>query len=295
MLMVTVEHEAFSKWLQAGPAEVAEVLRVHFGQKVPEFGYAQVASAEFNDIAPKERRVDTLVCLMAEGSPTNARPVKAVIVEVQRGRDQDKPFDWPAQIASARERHRCPVTLLVYCPDPALAAWCARPIDMGHPGWLLRPLVLTPKDIPPVFDPEAPAELVILSAIAHPGQAGTKEGIEALAVALSTISQIDGQRATNYHDIIFAVLSEAAWKELEMVMTGKNHLMSDWARGHFAKGEAAGEARAILAILGARDISVTESTRDRIAACSDLDQLDRWLQVAALATSGEEFETALDV
>ncbi|MFB6848159.1 hypothetical protein ACFCXS_25380 [Streptomyces sp. NPDC056373] len=44
-----------------------------------------------------------------------------------------------------------------------------------------------------------------------------------------------------------------------------------------AKGEARGEAKAILRFLEARGVSVPQEARDRIAGCTDLDLLNRWL------------------
>ncbi|MFI2631893.1 hypothetical protein ACH5A2_16015 [Streptomyces collinus] len=44
-----------------------------------------------------------------------------------------------------------------------------------------------------------------------------------------------------------------------------------------AKGEARGEAKAILRFLEARGVAVPHEARDRIAGCTDLDLLNRWL------------------
>jgi hypothetical protein len=54
-----------------------------------------------------------------------------------------------------------------------------------------------------------------------------------------------------------------------------------------AKGRVAGEASAVLTVLAARGVSVPEAIRDRILACTDLDQLDVWLRRAATATTDE--------
>ena len=49
------------------------------------------------------------------------------------------------------------------------------------------------------------------------------------------------------------------------------------------QGEAVGEARAILTLLDARGIAVSEAVRARILACTDLATLDRWVRRAATA------------
>jgi len=46
-----------------------------------------------------------------------------------------------------------------------------------------------------------------------------------------------------------------------------------------AKGEARGEAKAILRFLEARGVSVPDDARERIASCTDLDLLNRWLDL----------------
>ena len=50
---------------------------------------------------------------------------------------------------------RVPVVLLVVvCPDRVTATWCAAPIDLGHPDWALRPVVIAPDQVPVLTDPE---------------------------------------------------------------------------------------------------------------------------------------------
>jgi predicted deacylase len=55
-----------------------------------------------------------------------------------------------------------------------------------------------------------------------------------------------------------------------------------------AKGRAEAKAEAVLAILAARGIPVDSATQARIAACTDLALLDRWIPRAATAASAEE-------
>jgi hypothetical protein len=64
------------------------------------------------------------------------------------------------------------------------------------------------------------------------------------------------------------------------------------ARGE-AKGKAEGTAEAILEILKARGVAVSQSQREEISRCSDLARLSRWVVRAALATSAEEVTAEL--
>ncbi len=55
-----------------------------------------------------------------------------------------------------------------------------------------------------------------------------------------------------------------------------------------AKGEAKGKAESVLAVLAARGLAVTEAQRARILTCSDLAELDRYLQRAITAGSTDD-------
>lgn len=72
----------------------------------------------------------------------------------------------------------------------------------------------------------------------------------------------------------------------------KHEYRSEFFRKPFAEGEAKGEAKgrrhAILAVLAARQIAVSDVIRARIRACKDLPTLGRWLTCAATASTAEE-------
>jgi len=74
--------------------------------------------------------------------------------------------------------------------------------------------------------------------------------------------------------------------------SGNYEYQSDFARRYVAQGraegEAAGLARALLAVLTARGLDVSEDVRTRIAACADLGRLDAWLARAVTAASAAE-------
>jgi hypothetical protein len=55
-----------------------------------------------------------------------------------------------------------------------------------------------------------------------------------------------------------------------------------------AKGKAEGKAEDVLAILDARNIPVPDDVRVKIAACTDVDQLDTWIRRAATAATIED-------
>jgi hypothetical protein len=107
------------------------------------------------------------------------KPVLAIVVEVQLSRDEDKRASWPLYLTSLRSRVKCPTVLLVVAPDAAVARWCAKPIELGHPGFRLQPLVAGPEAIPVVVEPEEAErdpELAVLSALAHGWEGGGRPG-----------------------------------------------------------------------------------------------------------------------
>ena len=55
-----------------------------------------------------------------------------------------------------------------------------------------------------------------------------------------------------------------------------------------AEGRAEGKAEAVLAVLTARGVPVSETVRTRVLGCHDLSTLDRWLARATTATSDGE-------
>jgi hypothetical protein len=60
-----------------------------------------------------------------------------------------------------------------------------------------------------------------------------------------------------------------------------------FARGK-AEGMAEGKAEAVLAILAARGVEVSDVVRERIATCTDTEQLDTWVHRAVLAKTVDD-------
>jgi len=54
-----------------------------------------------------------------------------------------------------------------------------------------------------------------------------------------------------------------------------------------AQGRAEMGRRLLFTVVGARGLRLTEVQRERIEACSDPEQLDRWARAAAVATSSD--------
>ncbi|MEO3810824.1 hypothetical protein ABGB17_17635 [Sphaerisporangium sp. B11E5] len=286
--MPTREHQIWLELIRERPSLAADLLGCVCPDVVPAYHQARVESGELADHKPTEYRADTVVSLLA-----GQTPILSVIVEVQRREDMTKPWSWPAYLATLRARMRCPVVLLVITPNAPVAGWCRRPISLGHPGSVLRPLVLGPDEIPLITDPrqaETNPELSVLSALTH---ADSPHGEKVLAAMLDAFEHIDPDQAGSYIDEVLAMLPAAARHVLEAMMsTGTREWKSDFARRLYgqgeAEGEAKGEAKMLLAVLSARGFAVCDETRARVFACTDLDQLEAWGRRAANAVTIEE-------
>ncbi|MDQ3989606.1 MAG: hypothetical protein M3291_10495 [Actinomycetota bacterium] len=278
-------HEALIEMFRQRPSLAAELLADALGMDLPAYEQVRVEPGGFTDLVPTEYRADAVVVLTAAETP-----VLAVVLEVQLGRDQDKRWSWPIYLVTLRGRLRCPTVLLVVCVDTATATWCATPIELGHPGARLTPLVLGPDQVPLVIDRGEAVrvpELAVLSAMAHGAHSDRSRVLDTL---LGALEAIDEDLALLYSDVVLAALPVAAQQHLEALMITRTYeYQSDFARRHRAQGEAKGKAEAtaaaVLAVLDARGVEVPEDVRARITECLDLDQLDTWVRRAGTADS----------
>jgi hypothetical protein len=293
--MASVQHEGLLLLFRNRPALAPELLQDALGLALPAWSEARVESAELTEVVPTEYRAD-LVVLLLEG-----KPIFAIVVEVQLARDEDKRKTWPLCLTNLRARVDCPTALLVVAPDAAVARWCAQPIELGHPGFVLRPLVAGPDAIPVIVDKQVAGrdpELAVLSAMAH----GQEEAGPAIVQAvLSTAGGLDDQRFRLYFDLAVSSLGEAARRALEALMKSGNYepqfpLFREWLyqgreegrQEGRQEGRHEGEQDALLEVLDARGLEVDASARQQITSCTDLAQLKLWLRKAAIAESVEE-------
>jgi len=281
--MPSMAHEILVDLFKNRPSLAAEILIEVLGISLPDYTEARIASADLTEIQPAEYRADIVVILFHDGNP-----VRVVIVEVQLAADPQKRLSWPAYVTVARAVHGCPAALLVVAPEPAVAGWCAEPIETGVPGFVLRPPVLRRTAVPAVTDPGEAArrpELGVLSAMAH-GE--TEQGATIAAAVLPAVRGLDDDRVKLYCDLVYNSLNEAARRALEAIMKGYEY-QSDFAKKYVAQGRAEGRteeaAYALLTVLQARGLAVPDAVRERILSQKDRERLERWLEKAVVADS----------
>lgn len=290
--MPSFEHEFPLDLVRRAPEMAVQLLELAWDASLPEFVRVRCEAGEATTTAPPAELLSDSVAVLEGTDPKTAKPVNklAIITEPQNGEDPNKRFSWPAYVANVRHRLRCPVVLLVLTPTESLAKWAAEPIDLGGGLMVQQPLTLPLSTLEPVRDPgqaRKTPELAILAAAIR----GTTDptALEALPHALQAL---DESKTSLYADYVLSALPAAAKRYLEDLMsTGTYQWRSDIGRESFAKGKAEGEANAILAVLDARDISLTNRQRDTIVTCTDLDQLNVWVRRAAtVARASQLFE-----
>ena len=240
-IVPTDVHEAVILLFRNRPRLAAELLARALGIQVPGFTEARIGSSDRTESKPATFLADLVVELR-----TSLGTQAAVIVEMQRHRDERKRFTWPQYIASVRAELECDAFLLVVASDDGVAEWARAPISLGHPGLTLQPVVLGPSQIPLVTD-RAEArrfpELAVLSAIAH------GKGPHGFDVALATMhaaARLDEDRYDTYTSYVLSALNEAARATLEAEMKLGRYLEpTDLEKRILARGRAEGLAEGL--------------------------------------------------
>jgi hypothetical protein len=289
--MPSWEHEGIVELFRNDPQLAAELLAGPLGVSMPAFAEARIEDSSMTDLQPAETHADLVVTLRDE----NGAPVLGIIVEVQRQEDNDKLFSWPAYAALLRRSLRAPACVLVVTQSEKIANWAARSIALG-PGGSFQPLVLRPSSVPIIDSPEeaqSAPELAVLSAMVH-GAGPVSTAVELAVVASSAARALDRDRFLLYFSLIRSALSEAAREAFQM---HPNILpfLSEEAKQSYDRGRTEGrvtsKAAAVVAFLDARGLTLSDEQRARIASCTDVAILDRWIRRAAtIATADELFD-----
>ena len=168
-------------------------------------------------------------------------------------------------------------------------------------------MVVGPEGIPVITDASVALRephLAVLSAMAHGRGADVPTAVAVAVAAAAGADRLPEPLRMLCLALIESSLGEAARKSFEMLPQGPQ-FFSETHRSYFAqgkaegeaegeaKGKAEGEARAILRVLDRRGVPVSDEQRERILTCSDLAQLEGWLDRAVTArTVDEVFATA---
>jgi hypothetical protein len=128
--MPSMLHEALVALFRNRPTLLAELLAGPLGVALPRYASVRVEPGDLGDVVPPEHHADLVLVLDDEA----ARAVLVVVLEAQLSIDADKRWSWPAYVAVARARHRCPALLVVVAVESRVAAFASRSILLGPAG-----------------------------------------------------------------------------------------------------------------------------------------------------------------
>lgn len=223
--MPTQLHEVIVEMFRTRPELVRELLVACARFDVAN-GVCESASIDLSQAMPSEYRADAVTVIRDGGNALGA-----IIVEVQLSSDADKAHTWPVYVTTLRERLRCPVTLLVIAPD-AVAAWARRPIELGHPGFVLEPMVIVFSELPRITRPDEAVrtpELAVLSVLAH-------RDFESALAAVAAINAMPSEAGQLYLDLVLREFPRATQLILEAFVRTKYKYQSDFAVRHRVEG-----------------------------------------------------------
>lgn len=279
--MPSFDHELLIEFLRRRPQLVRELLAQRRDVEIASDGVAELASIDLSQIAPPQYFCDSVIIFRAG---LDAPPHQVIIVENQRSVIRAKRDTWPVYVAVARARYRCPVQLVVFADDPVVARWAVQPIEMGHPGFVLQPIVLQPRDVPRVTDlvqARASPELAVFSAVAHPER-------EVAAAAVDAVIELTDERKKLYFDIILRALPRALSDAILETTMQRFEYKSDFARENYEKGHVEGREEArretLRELLGLKFGALSAETEARIADATPA-ELKRFIERVLSADS----------
>jgi hypothetical protein len=252
---------------------------------------AEDRSIDLTQVTSTEFRADAVVILENQ----DRRPVAGLVIEVQIDDDDRKRFSWPSYVTTLRAKYQCQTMLLVLAPNRAVERWARRPIEIGHPGFCLTPIVIGFRDVPRIQNGDDAArmpELAVLSTLAHPE-------LEIARATIFGIEHLPPEQKELYMDVIMSVVPATVRQRLEVDMEScTDHYRSEWVHKFVVKGREEGrqegleegrqEGRQEGRDLGQRDV-VLMIARAKLKKLTDkelaaIDRIDP-RRLAALVTS----------
>ncbi|RVX45077.1 hypothetical protein EDD27_7854 [Nonomuraea polychroma] len=245
--MPSPQHDSLLQLFRDRPRLAVDILRDLLGVELPATPPVCLQNARPSG----EIDADLVIVL---GKPQT--PAHAIIVEVQQDKSK-APRQLARNAAALWLRLGCDVTTLVICPDRAIAAHYAQPIDSGLTGYRLQAQVLETDNIPAITDysesaPEIRSLREIMTPTAWP--------------AYNPVAREHYGRGFEDGQTI---------GRAEGIAEGRVEGRAD--------GKAEEAARLLLLVLAARGLDVPDDTTTRITTCTNLAQLETWATRAATA------------
>ncbi|MEV4117138.1 hypothetical protein AB0J64_56745, partial [Nonomuraea sp. NPDC049695] len=126
--MPSPRHDALTKLFKYRPELAVEILRDLLDVDLPDTSLIRTEDSTFNTRPSDDIEADLVLVLGPPQEPTHA-----IIVEIQQDKSK-APRQLARYAAALWLLLDCGVTVLVVCPDRAVAAYYAQPIESGLPG-----------------------------------------------------------------------------------------------------------------------------------------------------------------
>ncbi len=291
--MASPLHQTLVDLLRHAPEVVPRLLAVTGVSSDTTMTSVQLIDSVLDQI---QRRVDLAVEIRREGAAC-----LAVGLEIQLAINPDKLRSWPVYVTTLRSQARPTACLLILAPDPRVAAWAARPIDLGPGNATFRVHVIGPDQIPRITDAEAARrqpELGFLSALAH---AEADNDPELLRAALAGLGTLDSARTSSYGSVLFDSLSvglrhalETCMMEtsepkpssvtpefMERAMRWANRDIIEAYQRHLEsrhQGELHARREILVRLLTRVGLHPGPEDQAKITECEDTTVLDRWIE-----------------
>ncbi|MEU6239601.1 hypothetical protein [Streptomyces sp. NPDC047024] len=296
--MVTSTHETSHRIFQDHPEVLAPVFQA-LGLEPPLKAEIEAITPDATEIKPLERRVDTVLKV----APSDGDGF-LLAIEAQTKRAPDKGVNWAYYVSYLHAKFELPVLLVAVCRHRSTATWAAGPFECRVGPWatqVTRPFVLGPDTVPRITDEAMVARepaLATFSAIVH---SESEQSDAILNLMARGMRSFDKATALYWSELLEIGLENTPardmWRELEkMVVTffpGRGTVFEEAyldgkakgeaegkAKGEAegeAKGELAGKKQAVLRVLEARGLTVSDDVRERVDACTDSEVIDTWL------------------
>jgi len=273
-------HDSVNELIELDPEIAITILRDFLGEPLKPDLAAHLAPPRFNDRPSTDFDCDTVVIAGPHRDPEHG-----IVIEAQRQKGTEKREQLARYAAELWLLLRCPVDVLVICPDEDVCAFYAEPVVTTLRGFIHTARPLHPGLVPVITDPGQmaanPSTAVIVLAV-HGDEPGVADAF------FHGMNRL-GDPGELYNEIGIGLAQGQAKRRLEALMALKTiPRHSEWALKHYANGEAAGKASTILLVLESRGLTVTDEQRTDITTCTDLAQLDDWAKLAATVRSTEE-------
>jgi hypothetical protein len=243
--MPSAQHEGPVAVIRTNPDLLARTLSAQFERKVPDFEHARPQATDVRVMVPRTYHADGMV-LFCDAAD---RPLMGAVLEVQRRWDASKLRTWKLYVAQLEAEVDVATSLVVFCPDPAVARRYRALFESDESSLTLRPLIFTPDDLPLITDVDearADPSMAVFSAVCHIDRPEVEAAFPALLEALRAA---DPKQAPLYYDVVLAGLPPAARTRWEAFMSAtagyefQSELLRQVSDEHQAIGEARGEAR----------------------------------------------------